>query len=129
MSFDEMFELQKEIERAQKEQENIEKLKASDNENDFGFSEVLKERQKKKDVLRSQLLSTGLDDEDIDRLFEIISKAEEEIEEVKRAFDYKARISGSAEKMYNDIIAIQKKMKIDFDEEFKKIYKAKMKKQ
>ena len=76
-------------------------------------------------------LTKGLNirSEDVDKLFEIISKAEEDIEKVKRAFDYKAKISGSAEKMYNDIIAIQKKMKIDFDEEFKKIYKAKMKKQ
>ena len=101
MSFDDIYEFQKEIDRAQKEQENKENLK-SDYKDDFGFSDVLEERQKKKDTLRGQLLGLGLDDEDIDKLFRIISSAEKEIEEIKRAFDYKAKVSGSGEKMYND---------------------------
>jgi len=127
MSFDEIFEFQNEIERAKREHENKENLK-KEYKADYGFSQVLEERQKKKDNLKSQLLSIGLSNEDIDKLFEIISKAEKEMEEVKKAFDYKAKVSGSGEKMYNDILAIQKKMKADFDEEFKRIYNNKMKK-
>lgn len=127
MSFDDILEFQSEIDRIEKEEEHKEALKG-DSKDDFGFSEILEERQKKKENLRKQLLSLNLNDNEIDKLFEIIVKAEEEMEKVKRNFDYKAKIPGSAEAMQNELISIQNNMKKAFDDEFERIYRAKMKK-
>ncbi|MBQ8635122.1 hypothetical protein IJX73_01150 [bacterium] len=127
MSFDDFLAFQQEINRIEKEEEHKEALKNKANE-DFGFGAVLEERQKKKENLRAQLLSLNLNDNDIDKLFQIITLAEEKMEQIKKEFDYKAKIPGSAEAMQKNLIDIQKKMKQDFDNEFEKIYRAKLKK-
>ncbi|MBQ4646131.1 MAG: hypothetical protein IJB79_02165 [Candidatus Gastranaerophilales bacterium] len=127
MSFEDFNQFQEELERAQKEQEELSKLnkKKEEGANDWGFGEVLKERQKHKDALRERLLAQNFSEKEIEKLFKIISKAEEEMEEVKSKFDYKAKIRGSGVKLHNDLIEIQNKMKKDFDEEFNQMLKNK----
>ena len=125
MSFEEFQEFQEQLERAQKEEEQKEKLKKEEHIDDFGFSKVLEERQKHKDALRRRLEILKFNEKEINKLFEIISKAEVEMEEVKAKYDYKAKIAGSGVKLQNDLIAIQKKMKEDFDKEFKRIIEKK----
>lgn len=125
MSFEEFQEFQEQLERAQKEQEQKEMLQKPEQIDDFGFSKVLDERQKHKDSLRRRLEIQKFSENEIDKLFKIISKAEIEMEEVKSKFDYKAKIRGSGVKLQQDLIAIQKKMKEDFDKEFKKIIEKK----
>ena len=126
--FQEFQELQEQLERAQKEQEQKEKLQKEDKIDDFGFSKVLEERQKHKDSLRRRLEILKFSESEIEKLFKIISKAEIEMEEIKAKFDYKAKIRGSGYKLQQDLIAIQKKMKEDFDKEFSKIIEKKKKK-
>ena len=128
MSFEEFYAFQEELERAQKEQEEQSKLnKKKDEVNDWGFGEVLKERQKHKDSLRRRLEIQKFSKKEIERLFKIITLAEEEMEEIKSKFDYKAKIKGSGVKLRDDLIQVQMKMKEDFDKEFKKIIEEKKK--
>lgn len=128
MSFEEFDAFQEELERAQKEEEEQLKLnKKKEEGNDWGFSEVLKERQKHKDALRKRLQIQKFSEKEIDRLLKIISKAELEMEEIKSKFDYKAKVVGSGVKLQKDLIEVQKKMKEDFDKEFKQIIAEKKK--
>ena len=80
MSFDEFYDFQEEIEKAQKEQDEQEKLNRNDQFDDFGFGEVLEERQKHKYALRERLEKQNFTSKEIEKLFNIISKAEEEME-------------------------------------------------
>lgn len=128
MSFEEFSEFQEELEKAQKEQEEHSKLNKKENEgDDWGFGEVLKERQKHKDALRKRLVAQKFTNKEIDRLFKIISRAEEEMEIIKSKFDYKAKIVGSGVKLQKDLVQIQLKMKEEFDKEFKRIIQEKKK--
>lgn len=129
MSFEEFDAFQEELERAQKEQEEQAKLnkKKEEKVNDWGFSEVLKERQKHKDALRNRLLAQNFNEKEIEKLFKIISKAELEMEELKSKFDYSAKIVGSGIKLQKDLIEVQRKMKEEFDKEFIKILQSKKK--
>ena len=124
MNEDELFLFQEELEQAQKEEENKQKIK-SQNDNDFGFDEVLKERQKKKDALKERLRNQNLTNREIAKLFSIIEKAEIEMEVIKRDYDYNLKVPGQAVKMRQNLIDVQLKMKKDFDEEFMKILKKK----
>lgn len=120
MSNDELFEFQQQLEQAQEEVEK-EHQEIIEKKDDFGFSEVLKERQKKKDALKERLINQNFTDKEIDKLFKIIEKAENEMEKIKKAYDYKAKIKGASVKMRDDLIAVQNKMKQDFDKEFMKM--------
>ena len=117
MSFEDFLEFQNQMELAQKEHEQKEKL-TEKQENDFGFSEVLEERQKKKDALKERLIAQNFTDNEIEKLFDIIYKAEEKMEKLKSKYDYKAQIPGAALKLRSDLIQIQVQMKKDFDKEF-----------
>lgn len=121
MSFDDFLEFQNAINEAQKEQEQKKELLDSDKKDDFGFSEVLKKRQEKKDALKLRLEKLNFSQKEIDKLFKIIHKAEIEMEEIKAKFDYKSRVPGAGKKLYNDLIAIQEKMELDFNSEFNKM--------
>lgn len=126
MNFDDISELQNQLEQAQKDLEEIQKQE--EKPNDFGFGEVLKERQKHKIALRERLEKQDFTKKEIEKLFKIISKAEDEMEKIKAKFDYKAKIQGSGIKLQADLIEVQKKMKKEFDIEFYKILQAKKKK-
>ncbi len=123
MNNDELFELRQQLEEAQKEVEKEQKDNIE--QDDFGYSEVLKERQKKKDALKERLIKQNLSDKEIEKLFRIIEKAEAEMEKIKKNFNYKAKIQGASIKLHDDLIAIQNKMKKDFDEEFTRILRQK----
>lgn len=124
MSNDELFEFQQQLEKAQEEVEK-EHQEIIEKKDDFGFSEVLKERQKKKDALKERLINQNFTDKEIGKLFKIIEKAEDEMEKIKKAYNYKAKVKGASVKMRDDLIAVQNKMKKDFDEEFMKMLKQK----
>lgn len=126
MNFDDISEFQNQLEQAQKDLEEIQKQE--EKPNDFGFGEVLKERQKHKNALRERLEKQNFTKKEIEKLFKIISKAEDEMEKIKAKFDYKAKIPGSGIKLQADLIEVQKKMKKEFDIEFYKILQAKKKK-
>ena len=124
MSNDELFEFQQQLEQAQVEVEK-EHQEAFEQKDDFGFAQVLRERQKKKDALKERLVNQNFTEKEINKLFKIIEKAEDEMEKIKKAYDYKAKIKGASVKMRDDLIAVQNKMKKDFDEEFMKMLKQK----
>lgn len=126
MSFEDLNAFQNELERAQDELEKIQEQQ--EKPDDFGFSEVLKERQKHKDALRVRLEKQNFSEKEIEKLFKIISKAEEEMEKVKAKFDYKAKIPGSGLKLQKDLTDIQNIMKKEFDLEFYKILQSKKRK-
>jgi len=113
-----------ELTKAQKEQEENKILKGETAE-DFGFSEILEERQKKKAALRRRLLNYDLEDKNVDKLLKIIFRAEESMEKIKKAFNYSSKKVGSAEKMQKELIDVQIKMAKEFDEELLKMLKKK----
>ncbi len=117
MSFDEFQEFQNELEKAEKEI-NAPKEQAKKEEDDFGYKEVLAERQKHKDALKERLIKQNFTQKEIDKLFKIISKAEIDMEKVKSAYNYKSKIPGAGIKLRDTLIEIQNKMKADFDKEF-----------
>ena len=125
MSFEDIFQFQQALEKAEKELAEIEKENTEEKKDDYGFSEVLKERQKKKDALKEKLLTLNFTEKEINKLFKIISSAEDEMEKIKKGYNYKEQIPGQAVKMQKDLLETQRKMKIAFDSEFDKILKAK----
>ena len=124
MSNDELFEFQQQLEQAQVEVEK-EHQEIIEKKDDFGFAQVLAERQKKKEALKERLVKQNFSEKEIEKLFKIIEKAEDEMEKIKKTYDYKAKIKGASVKMRDDLIAVQNKMKKDFDEEFIKMLKQK----
>ena len=124
MSNDDFFLFQEELEQAQVEVEK-EHQEIIEKKDDYGFAQVLAERQKKKEALKERLVKQNFSEKEIEKLFKIIEKAEDEMEKIKKAYDYKAKIKGASVKMRDDLIAVQNKMKKDFDEEFIKMLKQK----
>ena len=118
MNYDDLEEFQKELEQAEKEQDKNQNKKQED---DFGFREVLIERQKHKDALKERLIKQNLSDKEIDKLFKNIKKTEDDSEKVKKSYNYKSVVPGAGIKLKNDLIEIQNKMKADFDKEFSEI--------
>ena len=114
MNHDDLEEFQKALEQAKKE-ENTNQDEIDD---DFGFREVLIERQKHKDALKERLIKQNFSDKEIDKLFKIIKKAEDDMEKVKKSYNYKSGVPGAGIKLKNDLIEIQNKMKSDFNKEF-----------
>ena len=114
MNHDDLEEFQKALEQAKKE-ENTNQDEIDD---DFGFREVLIERQKHKDALKERLIKQNFSDKEIDKLFKIIKKAEDDMEKVKKSYNYKSGVPGAGIKLKNDLIEIQNKMKADFNKEF-----------
>ena len=125
MSFEDIFQFQQELEKAEKELNALETEQEKPKKNDFGYSEVLKERQKKKDDLKGKLLSLNFSEKEVNKLLKIISNAEAEMEKIKKGYNYKEQIPGQAVKMQKDLLEVQRKMKLNFDAEFDKMLKAK----
>lgn len=114
MNHDDLEEFQKALEQAKKE-ENTNQDEIDD---DFGFREVLIERQKHKDALKERLIKQNFSDKEIDKLFKIIKKAEDDMEKVKKSLKYDSKMPGLGVKLKRDLIEIQNKMKADFNKEF-----------
>ena len=117
MNHDDLEEFQKALEQAKKE-ENTNQDEVDD---DFGFREVLIERQKHKDALKERLIKQNFSDKEIDKLFKIIKKAEDDMEKVKKSLKYDSKMPGLGVKLKRDLIEIQNKMKADFNKEFSEI--------
>ena len=90
-----------------------------------GYASMMLERQKHKDDLIKRLRSFHMTDEEIQRVFVIIEKAEAEIEKAKMSLDYNTCTQKDMEKVRNKIFKIQNKMKLDCDIKIKAIMKAK----
>ncbi len=99
-----------------------------DPNDDSGFNEIIFQRQAKYKGIKERLKGYYLTDKEIEELFKIITKAEMDMEAIKRKFNgekYKAKDLVSFEKK---LIDIQKKMKEDFDNKLNKILKEKYEK-
>jgi len=116
-----------EIEILNKVEKTIDKEEdlKSNFDDDYGFSEVLKQRREKKDALRKRLYKYYLKDNEIDKLFEIIEKAEIKMEKIKKSVDYSNYTRKDMYKMAQDLEAVQLEMKSNFDFELNKVLKAK----
>lgn len=99
-----------------------------DPNDDSGFNELVFKRQEKLKALKVRLKKYYLTDKEIDDLFQIIIKAEIEMEQVKRKFNAKKYTEIDLVKFQNKLIDIQKKMKKDFDEKLNKTIKTKYEK-
>lgn len=99
-----------------------------DPNDDSGFNEIIFQRQAKYKGIKERLKGYYLTDKEIEELFKIITKAEMDMEAVKRKFNgekYKAKDLVAFEKK---LIDIQNKMKTDFDNKLNKILKEKYEK-
>ena len=99
-----------------------------DPNDDSGFNEIIFQRQAKYKGIKERLKGYYLTDTEIEELFKIITKAEMDMEAIKRKFNgekYKAKDLVAFEKK---LIDIQKKMKEDFDNKLNKILKEKYEK-
>lgn len=99
-----------------------------DPNDDSGFNEIIFQRQAKYKGIKERLKGYYLTDKEIEELFKIITKAEMDMEAIKRKFNgekYKAKDLVAFEKK---LIDIQKKMKEDFDNKLNKILKEKYEK-
>lgn len=90
-----------------------------------GFKEVVFARQAKFKQIRQRLEGYYLTDEEIDKLFEIIIKAEMDMESVKRRFNAKNYTEQDLNNFSKKLIDIQNKMKEDFDKKLQKMLKEK----
>ena len=128
MSFEDMLQFQLELEKAEKELAKIEKEALENKKEDFGYAEVLKEREKQKELLKQRLLSINFSEKEIAKLLKIVTNTEEEMDKIKKSYNFNKQIPGQSVKMQQDLLEAQKKMKITFDAEFDKILKSKHKK-
>ena len=96
-----------------------------DPDDDSGFNELVFKRQEKLKALKVRLKKYYLTDKEIDDLFQIIIKAEIEMEQVKRKFNAKKYTKINKIKLQNKLINIKKKIKKDFDEKLNKTIKTK----
>jgi hypothetical protein len=99
-----------------------------DPNDDSGFNEIIFQRQAKYKGIKERLKGYYLTDKEIEELFKIITKAEMDMEAIKRKFNgekYKAKDLVAFEKK---LIDIQNKMKTDFDNKLNKILKEKYEK-
>lgn len=99
-----------------------------DPDDDSGFNEIVFKRQEKLKALKVRLKKYYLTDREIDDLFQIIIKAEIDMEQVKRKFNSRKYTEMDLIKFQNKLIDIQKKMKQDFDEKLNKTIKTKYEK-
>lgn len=99
-----------------------------DPDDDSGFTELVFKRQEKLKALKVRLQRYYLTDKEIDDLFQIIIKAEMEMEHVKRKFNSRKYTEIDLVKFQNKLIDIQKKMKKDFEEKLNKTLKNKYEK-
>ncbi len=99
-----------------------------DPDDDSGFNEIVFKRQEKLKALKVRLKKYYLTDKEIDDLFQIIIKAEIDMEQVKRKFNARKYTEMDLVKFQNKLIDIQKKMKKDFDEKLNKTIKTKYEK-
>lgn len=93
-----------------------------------GFNELVFERQARLKKLRERLKKYYLTEEELDKLFVIIENAEIEIEKIKRGFKKKNYTADDLDKFQDRIIAVQEKMKVDFEKKLTKMLKEKYEK-
>jgi len=99
-----------------------------DAEDTSGFKEVIYARQAKLKQIRQRLQGYYLTDKEIDKLFEIIVKAEMDMENIKRKFNAKKYTEKDLNDLSTKLIDIQNKMKEDFDKKLNKMLKDKYEK-
>ncbi len=97
----------------------------NEQEYDFGYDEVLKERKKHKDALRQRLYKYYLKDDEIDELFKIIEKAENKMDKIKNNINYEKTEAGDIIRMSEKLKDVQNKMKEEFEKELSKTLKRK----
>ena len=93
-----------------------------------GFNDVLMNRQFTLKSLKERLKKYYLTDKEIDKLFEIIYKAENEMEEIKKSVDYKKATQIDLNNLYRNLLGVQLKMREDFDKKLNAFLKAKYEK-
>lgn len=96
-----------------------------DPDDDSGFNEILFQRQSQHKAIEKRLKGYYLSEKEIDKLMEIIIKAEMEMENIKRKFNAKKYTEKELFKLRKNLLEIQVKMKKDFDESLNKILKKK----
>lgn len=99
-----------------------------DENDDSGFNEVVFARQAKFKQIRERLKGYYLTDEEIEKLFEIITNAEIDMENIKRKFNSKEYTREDLVEFEKKLIDIQNKMKEDFDKLLMKMIKDKYEK-
>ena len=99
-----------------------------DDNDDSGFKEVVFARQAKFKQIKERLKGYYLTDKEIDKLFEIITQAEIDMENVKRKFNAKKYTEKDLDNFSKKLIDIQNKMKADFDKKLGEMIKAKYEK-
>lgn len=99
-----------------------------DENDNSGFNEVVYARQAKFKQIRERLKGYYLTDKEIEKLFEIITKAEIDMENIKRKFNAKKYTEDDLKKFQQKLIDIQNKMKEDFDKLLMKMIKEKYEK-
>ncbi len=94
----------------------------------LGYEKMVQERAKAKDKLYKELQKKlYLNDVELSVVFEIIEKAEKDIENVTNKIDYKNYTDEDMENMQKAILNIQDKMGTDVVEKVKTIMHAKLK--
>lgn len=96
-----------------------------DPDDDSGFNEILFQRQSQHKAIEKRLKGYYLSEKEIDKLMEIIIKAEMEMENIKRKFNAKKYTEKELFKLRKNLLEIQVKMKKDFDESLNKVLKKK----
>ena len=99
-----------------------------DENDDSGFNEVVFARQAKFKQIKERLKGYYLTDKEIEKVFEIITQAEIDIENIKRKFNAKKYTEEDLKNFSKKLIDRQNKMKEDFDKKLGEILKAKYEK-
>ena len=99
-----------------------------DENDNSGFNEVVFARQAKFKQIKERLKGYYLTDKEIDKVFEIITQAEIDIENIKRKFNSKKYTEEDLNNFNKKLIDRQKKMQEDFDKAVGKIIKEKYEK-
>ena len=86
-----------------------------DADDDSGFTQMIFDRQAKKKALKERVKKYLLTDEEVDKLFQIIEKAEMDIEKIKRSFKKKNYTEDDLVAFQDKIVLIQRKMQEDFE--------------
>lgn len=99
-----------------------------DENDDSGFNEVVFARQAKFKQIRERLKGYYLTDNEIEKLFEIITNAEIDMENIKRKFNANEYTKEDLVEFEKKLIDVQNKMKEDFDKLLMKMIKEKYEK-
>lgn len=99
-----------------------------DENDNSGFNEVVFARQAKFKQIRERLKGYYLTDEEIEKLFEIITNAEIDMENIKRKFNANEYTKEDLVEFEKKLIEVQNKMKEDFDKLLMKMIKDKYEK-